>query len=86
MPLSTIDEGLKRPRAVSATVSATSLRVTLQDGREVVVPVEWFEWLARGSISEQNDLTIIEDGAGIVWNQLDDSLSVPRLLGLPEFD
>jgi hypothetical protein len=56
MTLSTIDEGLKRPRAVSATVSATSLRVTL------------------------------EDGAGIDWNQLDDSLSVPRLLGLPEFD
>jgi hypothetical protein len=85
MTSSTRNAALNRPRAVSAIVDATSLRVTLEDGREVVVPVEWFEWLARGTASQRNDLTIIEDGAGIVWNQLDDSLSVPRLLGLPEF-
>ena len=85
MSQSTIHEGLKRPRAVSVVVDETSLRVTMEDGREVSVPVAWFDWLARGTTSQRNDLTIIEDGAGIVWNQLDDSLSVPRLLGLPEF-
>jgi hypothetical protein len=85
MTPSTRNAALNRPRAVSAIVDATSLRVTLEDGREVAVPVEWFDWLARGTASQRNDLTIIEDGAGIVWNQLDDSLSVPRLLGLPEF-
>jgi hypothetical protein len=66
-------------------VDETSLHVTLEDGREVAVPVEWFDWLAGGTALERNDVTIIEDGAGIVWNQLDDSLSVPRLFGLPEF-
>jgi hypothetical protein len=66
-------------------VDETSLRVTLEDGRQVAVPVEWFDWLASGTPAQRNDLTIIEGGAGIVWNQLGDSLSVPRLLGLPEF-
>ncbi len=85
MTLSTIAEGLKRPRAVSAVVDETRLWVKLVDGREIGVPVEWFDWLARGTASQRNDLTIIEDGAGIVWNQLADSLSVLRLLGLPEY-
>jgi len=85
MTLSTMVEGLKRPRAVSAVVDETRLSVTLVDGRQVAVPVAWFDWLARGTALQRNDLTIIEDGAGIVWNQLGDSLSVPGLLGLPEY-
>jgi hypothetical protein len=59
--------------------------VRLTDGREIGIPVAWFDWLAAGTPTQRNDLTIIEDGAGIVWNQLDDSLSVPGLLGLPEW-
>jgi len=85
MTSSTRDAALSRPRAVAATVDETHLRVTLEDGRQVAVPVEWFAWLAAATASQRNDLTIIEGGAGIVWNQLDDSLSVPRLLGLPEY-
>jgi hypothetical protein len=69
---------------VAAVVDDTHLRVVLEDGREIAVPVGWFDWLVAGSSAQRNDLTIIEGGAGIVWNQLDDSLSVPGLLGLPE--
>jgi hypothetical protein len=85
MTSSTRDRAISRPRAASATVDARLLRVTLLDGREIGVPVEWFDWLQRGPQAQRADLTIIEDGAGIVWNQLDDSLSVPSLLGLPEY-
>jgi hypothetical protein len=85
MTSSTSDWAISRPRAVSAIVNATHLRVTLLDGREIAVPVEWFDWLERGTQAQRADFPIIEDGAGIVWNQLDDSLSVPRLLGLPEY-
>lgn len=84
MSSSTRNAALSRPRAVSVVVDDRLLSVTLEDGRVVSVPVAWFDWLARGSPSERNDLTIIEGGAGIVWNALDDSVSVPRLLGLPE--
>jgi hypothetical protein len=85
MTSSTRDRATSRPWAASAIVNATHLRVTLLDGREIAVPVEWFDWLERGTQAQRADLTIIEDGAGIVWNQLDDSLSVPGLLGLPEY-
>ena len=85
MTSSTRDRLVGRPRAASATVDARLLRVTLIDGRETGVPIEWFDWLARGTQAQRADLTIIEGGTGIVWNQLDDSLSVPGLLGLPEF-
>lgn len=85
MTFSTRNAEPGRPRAVSTVVDDTHLRVILEDGRVVSVPVDWFDWLASGTGSERNDLTIIEGGAGIVWNQLDDSLSVPRLLGLPEY-
>lgn len=85
MTSSTRTTAPSRPRAVSVVVDDTDLNVTLEDGRVISVPVTWFTWLACGSVAERNDLTIIEDGAGIVWNQLDDSLSVPGLLGLPEY-
>ena len=35
------------------------------------------------SDEQQADLEIIEDGLGIWWEQLDDGLSVPALLGQP---
>ena len=85
MSISTSGPATSRPRAASATVDARLLRVKLIDGREIGVPVEWFDWLQRGTQAQRADLTIIEGGAGIVWNQLDDSLSVPGLLGLPEY-
>lgn len=84
MTSSTTTAALDRPRAVSAAVDQAHLRVTLDDGREIAVPVTWFDWLAAATSAQRDDLTIIEGGAGIAWNQLDDSLSVPRLLGLPE--
>jgi hypothetical protein len=58
--------------------------VTIEDGRVVSVPLDWFDWLVGATPEQRADLKIIEGGAGIVWNQLDDSLSVPALLGLPE--
>jgi hypothetical protein len=81
----TIAEGLGRPRAVSAIVDADRLRVALQDGREVSVPVTWFDWLAGATDAQRHDVRIIEGGVGIWWEQLDDGVSVPWLFGLPEW-
>ncbi len=72
-----------RPRATSATVGTGRLRVTLTDGRDVGIPIVWYPWLAGATPEQQSDLTIIEDGLGLWWEQLDDGLSVPGLLGLP---
>jgi hypothetical protein len=85
MSVSTSGPALSRPRAASAIVDGRLLRVTLEDGREIAVPVDWFEWLARATPSQRSDLAIIEGGVGVWWEQLEDGVSVPGLLGLPEY-
>lgn len=69
---------------MAARVEQARLWVALEDGREVGVPVAWFDWLADGTPAQQGALRIVEGGAGIWWDQLDDGVSVPALLGLPE--
>lgn len=76
---------MTRPRAAAVRVDACRLVVTLRDGREISVPVAWFDWLAEATEEQRRDLRIAEDGAGIWWNQLDDGVSVPGLFGLPEW-
>ncbi len=72
-----------RPRAASATVVSGRLRVTLTDGRDVGIPTAWYPWLDGATPEQRSDLVIIEGGLGIWWEQLEDGLSVPGLLGLP---
>ena len=75
---------LAHPRAASVSVDEAHLTVTLVDGRAVSVPLDWFAWLARASEEDRRSFTIVGDGAGIWWDRLDDGLSVPLLLGVPE--
>jgi hypothetical protein len=76
---------LSRPGAIRARVDADRLWVSLQDGRDVSVPMDWFEWLASATGDQRHDILIIEGGAGIWREQLEDGVSVPWLLGLPEY-
>ena len=72
-----------RPIATAAAVKADRLHVTLADGREIIVPVGWFDWLANATEEQRSELDLIEGGEGIWWEQLDEGVSVPGLLGLP---
>jgi hypothetical protein len=72
-----------RPRATSAVVDDGRLRVALEDGRELSVPLAWFRWLEGATDAQQADLEVIEYGLGIWWEELDEGVSVPWLLGLP---
>ncbi len=72
------------PRAASATVDGERLRVALRDGREIAVPLESLQWLASATEDQRKNFSILDRGAGIWWNELDEGLSVPGLFGLPE--
>ena len=72
-----------RPRATSAVVTDDRLRVALEDGRELSVPLTWFGWLEGASDAQRGSLEVIEYGLGIWWEALDEGVSVPWLLGLP---
>jgi len=84
MTTSTSSDALAHPRAATVTVEASSLRVAVEDGREISVPLAWFDWLAKATDDQRRDFTLIGGGAGIWWEALDDGISVPRLFGLPE--
>ena len=73
----------KQPTAAAALMVGDRLSVTLKDGRELFVPISWFKWLADAPLAKRADLRIVEGGLGIWWEQLDDGVSVPGLLGLP---
>ena len=64
-------------------VEGERLRVTLTDGRDVSIPTSWYSWLDAANATQRADMTVIEGGLGIWWEQLDDGLSVPGLLGQP---
>jgi hypothetical protein len=72
-----------RPRAAAAAIENARLRVTLTDGRDVSIPTSWYAWLEAATPEQQADLMIIDGGLGIWWEQLDDGISVPGLLGQP---
>jgi Protein of unknown function (DUF3532). len=72
------------PRAASVAVDQARLRVLLKDGREISVPFDWFDFLGNATDAQRQDYRMDADGEGIHWDQLEDSISVPSLFGLPE--
>lgn len=61
------------------------MRVALEDGRRVEVPIEWFPRLRDATPEQRRDLRLIGGGIGIHWPQLDEDLTVRgRLFPHPE--
>jgi hypothetical protein len=61
-------------------VVAGELVVHLEDGRTVVVPLEWFPKLRDATAAQLADCRLIAQGIGIHWAQLDEDLAVRGLL------
>ena len=68
------------PRAVDVTVDDDDLTVGLADGRRVSVPLAWFPRLLHATPQERRVWRFIGDGQGIHWPDLDEDISVSRLL------
>lgn len=69
-----------QPRAVDVRVTDSELHVRLQDGRSVTVPLSWFPRLLAASPAARAEWRLIGAGDGIHWPQIDEDLSVARLL------
>ena len=71
---------------IATTVAFTddSLVVTLEDGRILSVPLEWFPRLRDAAPKARRSWRFIGKGYGIHWPTLDEDISVPGLLGLPD--
>ncbi|MFI5329652.1 MAG: DUF2442 domain-containing protein [Desulfobaccales bacterium] len=56
------------------------LQVSLTDGREIRVPLEWFPMLRDASPEERQNWRLIGRGIGIHWPDLDEDVSLEGLL------
>jgi len=70
----------ENPLAASVEFSEGVMRVALQDGRALEVPLDWFPRLKEATPEQLDDVHLIGGGVGIHWPQLDEDLSVRALL------
>ena len=72
------------PRAWKVAVTRDELRVELDDGRKLCVPLAWFPRLFHATARQRARFEFIGDGEGIHWPDVDEDLSVDGLLaGVP---
>ena len=65
---------------VDVTTDDSSLHVTLADGRELAVPLEWFPRLRVATPEQRKNRRLIGRGQGIHWPDVDEDISVAGLL------
>ncbi len=76
-------ELIKR-RAIAVFVTEDALRVDLDDGRAITVPIAWYPRLAHGNETERSNWRLIGQGEGMHWPELDEDIQVEHLiLGYP---
>lgn len=68
------------PLAVDVVTDDVTLRVSLDDGREIAVPIKWFPRLRDASAAARANWRLIGLGEGIHWPDLDEDISILGLL------
>lgn len=67
-------------RAIDVQTTESELQVTLEDGRKIIVPLEWFPRLRDANKKERSKWRFIGGGIGIHWSLIDEDISVESLL------
>jgi hypothetical protein len=62
------------------TVTEDSLIVHLVDGRTISVPLAWYPRLLHARPEERNNWSLIGQGEGIHWPDLDEDVSAENIL------
>ena len=70
----------KSNRAVDVSFSDTKMILFIEDGREIAFPLEWFPKLRNATIEQLKKWRFIGEGEGIHWEDLDEDISVEKLL------
>nr|WP_204569980.1 DUF2442 domain-containing protein [Arsenicitalea aurantiaca] len=68
------------PLATDVRVEDGFLMVTLDDGRMLSVPIEWFPRLRDAAPAARQNWRLIGRGDGIHWPEIDEDISVIGLL------
>jgi hypothetical protein len=70
------------PLATDVTFGDDTFCVTLADGREITVPLEWFPRLRDATQKQRRNWRLIGGGVGIHWEDVDEDISVESILAL----
>lgn len=68
------------PLATDVRIKSSALLVSLADGREISVPLEWFPRLLKATRTQRSNWRLIGGGIGIHWEEIDEDISVEALL------
>lgn len=71
---------IPEPMASDVSVSEHQLRVSLNDDREIAVPLIWYPRLWQASAAQRANWRLIGRGEGIHWPDVDEDISVAGLL------
>jgi hypothetical protein len=78
--MNTLAIEIRVPEALSVLLTDDTLSVDLSDGRSISVPIAWFPRLLYSTPQERNNWRLIGKGQGIHWEDIDEDISVERLL------
>jgi hypothetical protein len=70
----------KEPIVANVTLTEEKLTVDLDDGRSIVIPLEWYPRLLCASPNERNNWQLLGDGYAIEWPDLDEHIGIEGLL------
>ena len=72
-----------QPRVENVAFADDKLSVEIEDGRTILVPLEWYPRLSYATTTEQENWTVFEDSNErdiIFWENLDELVPVIALL------
>ena len=70
------------PLATDVAFGEDTFCVTLADGRQITVPLEWFPRLRDATEEQRKQWRVIGGGVGIHWEAIDEDISVESILAL----
>ena len=68
-------------RAIDVDITDLELKVFLEDGRVLSVPIDFFPSLNSATLEQRKNWRLIGKGVGIHWEELDEDISIASLLG-----
>lgn len=63
---------------ITVKIKSGKISVTLEDGREISNPLEWFPWLANATPQQQENYELLP--YSIYWPDLDEGLDIQGML------
>jgi hypothetical protein len=70
----------KEPVVVKVTIAEGRLIVDLDDGRSLLVPLEWYPRLLHATPRQRNHWQLLGNGCAIEWPDLDEHMGIEGLL------